>query len=536
MKNRWKILISTFLCLALAAALVPSAAAATIVQGAKQVLLDESDVASEVYFEGIGENLGLMMPAHYDEETGVWWPGHCIEVYQMDASGNIVAVAPPSVIEESVASSLYRINYNYEDNTTSVVDQSGQVVLGGGEKYHFLRMLSDDLVWARDAETGNEGALNLFGAPATAFEDGYDDIEPLRNGYCSAKKYSSISGMLYGFVDFASGGFFGSDTWHPLSDVSSAGMVWVNDGTPNSARLVTVAELENHSVTFIPDPEYDYSDYVIEEPVNPHLSRGEDQVFTLDDAEDNTEEGLGSNYERFQDLYFDGIKLVGGKVAAPELADMNWDYFAEEGSTRLTVRSKVFADKPAGVHQLSATFKSLDSESEVDTVTQYFEIMDAKQEVVPASPDGLKVNDVVNFTGTVHYYTAYATHPEPCKPGPATVTRIFDKGTHNIHLIAVPGMGSNVYGWVDASTVYSAQPAQSEQSPETVQPVTSAQFAKGDRVTVKRGALTYEGIKLANYVYDNIYTVIQVRQGRVVIGINGVATAAMRAEDLVAVN
>lgn len=547
MQNRWKVLLSTLLCLTLAAALIPSAAAATIVQGAKQVLLDESDVSSHVYFEGVGEDLGLMVRGYYDAENDNWQPGRCVAVYHMDASGNIVAVASPQANEETSKSDTPSAYVDYQDGVDVVVDQSGQVLLSSGEKYSFLYMV-DDLIWARDKETDNNGLLNLSGTPVTAFEDGYGyDIGPIQNGYCHASKYSEVSGTLNGFIDLSTGSFFGSDTWTPLSDVSSAGMVWVNDGTPNMARLVTVADLKSHSVTFIPNPEYDYWNYVIEDPVTPHLVKGENQVFTLDDRNDNTDKGLGSNYERFQDLYFDDIKLVGGKVAAPELSNMDWDYYAVEGSTRITVRSKVFANKASGVHKLSATFKSLDSERETDTVTQYFEILDSKQEpapaktsvetpVVTADPNGLKVNDVVNFTGTVHYYTAYSTHAEPCKPGLATVTRIFDKGTHNVHLIAVPGMGSNVYGWVDASTVGITQPTQSTQPVETVSPDATAQFTKGDRVTVKSGAKTYSGGHLAKYVYHNTYTVIQVQRDRVVIGINGVVTAAMHAEDLIAAN
>lgn len=546
MKNGWKVLLSTMICLSLVIALIPSAAAATIVQGAKQVLLDENDVASGVYFEGVGEDLGLMVQGTYSEENG-YQPGRCIEIYQMNASGKIVIAPAPQVSEEYGESDTTSGYYtDYIDGSRVIVDQSGQVVLTGGEKYYFSHMV-DDLIWAEDNETGKEGFLNVWGTPVTAFEDGYEWISgPIRNGYCSATKYSSVSGTLYGFIDLTTGAFFGSDTWKPLSDVTAAGMVWANDGTPNAARLVTVAELKAHNVTFIPDPEYDWN-YVIEEPVIPHLTQGEDQVFVIDDREDNVEKGLGSNYERFQDLYFDDVKLVGGKVSSPELSDMNWDYYAIEGSTRITVRSKVFADKPGGVHQLSATFKSLDSERETDTVKQYFEIVETKQAATPvktpvvtpvvtADLNGLKVNDVVNFTGTAHYYTAYETHPEPCKPGLATVTRIYNKGIHNVHLIAVPGMGSNVYGWVDASAIGVTQPAQSEQPSEAVQPSATTQFAKGDKVVVKSGAKTYSGGSLAGIVYTNTYTVIQVQQDRVVIGINGVVTAAMRAEDLVAVN
>lgn len=553
MKTRWKVLLSALLCLSLVAALVPSAAAATIVQGAKQVLLDENDVASKVYFEGVGEDLGLMVRSTYSEENG-YQPGRCIEVYRLDASGNIVATAAPQVSEEDgEADTVPEYQLDYKDGNPVVVDRSGQVILSGGEKYYFSYMV-DDLIWARDEETNKRGFLNLAGTPVTAFEDGYQYAGPIKNGYCSAAKYSEASEYLYGFIDLSTGSFFGSDTWIPLTDVSSAGMVWVNDGTENAARLVTIAELKNHSVTFIPNPEYDWYKYVIEEPVKAHIEQNEDQVFVLDDQEDNVEKGLGSNYERFQDLYFDDVKLVGGKVATPELSNADWDYYAIEGSTRLTVRSKVFANK-TGVHQLTATFKSLDNEHETDTVTQYFEILGTKQEptpvetpvtppvetpvtppVVTADPNGLKVNDVVNFIGNKHYETAYSTKAANCKPGLATVTRIYNKGTHNVHLIAVPGMGSTVFGWVDVSNIGTTQPAEPTEAAVATPTGDTVSFAKGDKVTVKSGARTYGGGSLAKYVYNNTYTVIQVQQDRVVIGINGVVTAAMRAEDLILAN
>ena len=57
---------------------------------------------------------------------------------------------------------------------------------------------------------------------------------------------------------------------------------------------------------------------------------------------------------------------------------------------------------------------------------------------------------------------------------------------------------------------------------------------KGDRVRVKQGAKTYNGGGLASFVYSTLYTVLEEPVGnRVVIGINGKVTAAVRAEDLI---
>ena len=64
----------------------------------------------------------------------------------------------------------------------------------------------------------------------------------------------------------------------------------------------------------------------------------------------------------------------------------------------------------------------------------------------------VKAGDIVDFTGTRHYYSADAADPSPCKPGQARVTQVYE-GRHPYHLIAVQGGGSTVYGWVDAADV-----------------------------------------------------------------------------------
>lgn len=70
----------------------------------------------------------------------------------------------------------------------------------------------------------------------------------------------------------------------------------------------------------------------------------------------------------------------------------------------------------------------------------------------PAPSLSLKVGDIVEFTGTTHYYSANATKPSPCKPGPAKVTQLYN-GKHPYQLIAVKGGGSSVYGWVDEKDI-----------------------------------------------------------------------------------
>ena len=65
---------------------------------------------------------------------------------------------------------------------------------------------------------------------------------------------------------------------------------------------------------------------------------------------------------------------------------------------------------------------------------------------------GLKVGDIVNFTGTEHYFSANTSKPSTCKPGQAKVTQIYN-GKHPYQLIYVKGGGSTVYGWVDEKDI-----------------------------------------------------------------------------------
>ena len=95
---------------------------------------------------------------------------------------------------------------------------------------------------------------------------------------------------------------------------------------------------------------------------------------------------------------------------------------------------------------------------------------------------GLAVGSVVTFTGTKHFISSMAVNGKSCKPG-------------------------------DVKEVVPA-------------------IVKGSRVKVAKGAKTYNGGSLASYVYTTTYAVIQIDGSRVVIGINGVVTAAVNIKDL----
>ena len=66
-----------------------------------------------------------------------------------------------------------------------------------------------------------------------------------------------------------------------------------------------------------------------------------------------------------------------------------------------------------------------------------------------------------------------------------------------------------------------------------VAPKTTKTIKVGSKVKVKPGAKTYDGKGLANFVYKEIYDVIQINGNRVVIGKRKAVTAAIKAQDLI---
>jgi hypothetical protein len=70
-------------------------------------------------------------------------------------------------------------------------------------------------------------------------------------------------------------------------------------------------------------------------------------------------------------------------------------------------------------------------------------------------PKPIAKGDIVQFTGTTHYYSANSTTAKKCKPGKAKVIDIYQlgKSRHPYQLKAVSGSGSTVYGWVDEKDI-----------------------------------------------------------------------------------
>ena len=69
---------------------------------------------------------------------------------------------------------------------------------------------------------------------------------------------------------------------------------------------------------------------------------------------------------------------------------------------------------------------------------------------VPSEPLKYNKGDVLDFSGTIHFATAWSTSGPACTPGKVKITGICKTGYHQYHVIAVAGGGSTAHGWVDA--------------------------------------------------------------------------------------
>lgn len=148
----------------------------------------------------------------------------------------------------------------------------------------------------------------------------------------------------------------------------------------------------------------------------------------------------------------------------------------------------------------------------------------------PKPTGEIKIGDIVEFTGNTHYTSASAKSGVRCKPGRAKVTAVYPKGTHPYHLIREGGGGSTVYGWVDTADIKRATVTPPV---APVKPAPVATIKVGSKVKVKSGARTYTGGGLASFVYKTVYDVQQIKGDRVVIGLKGQVTAAVKLSDLI---
>lgn len=103
-----------------------------------------------------------------------------------------------------------------------------------------------------------------------------------------------------------------------------------------------------------------------------------------------------------------------------------------------------------GVYGIDASSHTVDSGGYSTSISLHKVIVEEIPE--QEEPQDIKVGDTVNFSGGNHYTTSIDTAPVGGMrtAGTAKVTNIAASAPHPYHLI---GITSNVYGWVDKSTV-----------------------------------------------------------------------------------
>jgi len=91
-------------------------------------------------------------------------------------------------------------------------------------------------------------------------------------------------------------------------------------------------------------------------------------------------------------------------------------------------------------------------------------------EVVEKSESDLKVGDIVDYIGGEQYTSSGDTIPQSINrtKGKAKITQIAKQNRHPYHLIGIDGSeGSNVYGWVDLSSIILTIKSETDNQPPT---------------------------------------------------------------------
>ena len=153
----------------------------------------------------------------------------------------------------------------------------------------------------------------------------------------------------------------------------------------------------------------------------------------------------------------------------------------------------------------------------VDMNYYYGELPDIQPEH-PSTPEADESGTKYSVGDVVSYHTIYtaSTSDEPLTPSikSGTITRVLADKPH-------PYLINDGTGWVDDDCIESGESSESE---------AAAVIEKGDRVKVLNAVQYGNGKSFARY-YD-VYDVIDADGDRVVIGIDGVVTAAVAAENL----
>ena len=97
----------------------------------------------------------------------------------------------------------------------------------------------------------------------------------------------------------------------------------------------------------------------------------------------------------------------------------------------------------------------------------------------PGAAASLEIGDVVTFTGSKDYISAYTGTGKSCKPGTAKITAKAEGAPHPWHLVKVARGGSTVYGWVDAADIEELKQEAAPEAPAEPEKEESAPDVEG---------------------------------------------------------
>ena len=145
-----------------------------------------------------------------------------------------------------------------------------------------------------------------------------------------------------------------------------------------------------------------------------------------------------------------------------------------------------------------------------DVVLKYYYELSGEKPVTPIEPEepealkDIKVGDIVEFRGNMHYTNPNKLIGSKCTPGKAKVTHISKGSKHPYHLVRVDG-GSTVYGWVDEKDIVTEA---------------ASEIMVGDKVRLKPDATIYgKTKKFSGWVYKSDLFVRSITKSKATISI-----------------
>ena len=119
-----------------------------------------------------------------------------------------------------------------------------------------------------------------------------------------------------------------------------------------SARFLTLTVRENGDSSVRASISEGYQ--IVEDM--PDIAAPTDVTIVIDDLLPST--GSDDNFSRLQDVYLNGRRLNGGKLTPDQAISAEWEYYAERGSSRITVREQTLAAEGTGTSTIAVTYAS----------------------------------------------------------------------------------------------------------------------------------------------------------------------------------